>query len=62
MVPLAIGSDTGGSCRVPASYNGVVGFKSSTGRIPTKGAYPLSKTLDSIGPLAQTVECCAIAE
>jgi aspartyl-tRNA(Asn)/glutamyl-tRNA(Gln) amidotransferase subunit A len=62
MVPLAIGSDTGGSCRIPASYNGIVGFKPSTGRISTKGAYPLSKTLDSIGPLARTVECCAAAD
>jgi aspartyl-tRNA(Asn)/glutamyl-tRNA(Gln) amidotransferase subunit A len=62
MVPLAIGSDTGGSCRIPAAYNGVVGYKPSTGRITTQGAYPLSKTLDSIGPLAQTVECCALAD
>ena len=62
MVPLAIGSDTGGSCRIPASYNGIVGYKPSTGRIPTEGAYPLSKTLDSIGPLARTVECCAVTD
>lgn len=62
MVPLAIGTDTGGSCRIPASYNGVTGFKSSTGRIPTEGAYPLSKTLDSVGPVALTVECCAAAD
>lgn len=62
MVPLAIGSDTGGSCRIPASYNGVVGYKPSTGRIPTDGAYPLSKTLDSIGPLARSVDCCALAD
>lgn len=62
MVPLAIGSDTGGSCRIPAAYNGIVGYKSSTGRISTAGAYPLSKTLDSIGPLARTVDCCAIAD
>ena len=62
MVPLAIGSDTGGSCRIPASYNGVVGYKSSTGRVSIKGAYPLSKTLDSIGPLAMSVDCCAIAD
>ena len=62
MVPLAIGSDTGGSCRIPASYNGIVGYKPSTGRIPTEGAYPLSKTLDSIGPLARTVDCCALAD
>lgn len=62
MVPLAIGSDTGGSCRIPASYNGVVGYKPSTGRIPTDRAYPLSKTLDSIGPLACSVECCAATD
>lgn len=62
MVPLAIGSDTGGSCRIPAAYNGVIGYKPSTGRVSTEGAYPLSKTLDSIGPLARTVECCAIAD
>src|SRR4029079_18246872 len=62
MVPLAIGSDTGGSCRIPAAYNGIVGYKPSTGRITTQGAYRLSKTLDSIGPLAQTVECCATAD
>jgi aspartyl-tRNA(Asn)/glutamyl-tRNA(Gln) amidotransferase subunit A len=62
MVPLAVGSDTGGSCRIPAAYNGVVGYKPSTGRVSTKGAYPLSTTLDSIGPLARTVECCALAD
>ncbi|MGE0239805.1 MAG: amidase [Parvibaculaceae bacterium] len=62
MVPLAIGSDTGGSCRIPAAYNGVVGYKPSTGRVSTQGAYPLSTTLDSIGPLARTVECCALAD
>jgi aspartyl-tRNA(Asn)/glutamyl-tRNA(Gln) amidotransferase subunit A len=62
MVPLAIGSDTGGSCRIPAAYNGIVGYKSSTGRVPTTGAYPLSKTLDTVGPLAATVDCCAIAD
>ena len=55
---IAIGSDTGGSVRVPASLNGVVGFKPTAGRIPLEGAYPLSFTLDSIGPLAcSVVEC-----
>jgi aspartyl-tRNA(Asn)/glutamyl-tRNA(Gln) amidotransferase subunit A len=62
MCALSIGSDTGGSCRIPAAYNGIVGYKPSTGRISTKGAFPLSSSFDSIGPLAQTVECCAIAD
>ncbi|MFN4141369.1 amidase [Aestuariivirga sp.] len=62
MVSLAIGTDTGGSCRVPASYCGVVGYKSSHGRVPLTGCYPLSFSLDSIGPLANTVACCARAD
>jgi len=62
MVPLAIGSDTGGSCRIPASYNGIVGYKPSTGRVPLTGAYPLSASFDSIGPIANSVACCAIAD
>ncbi|MCP4009883.1 MAG: amidase [Proteobacteria bacterium] len=61
-VPLAIGTDTGGSCRVPAAFNGVVGFKSSVGRVPLDGVFPLSKTFDSVGPIANTVACCAIAD
>jgi len=59
---LAIGSDTGGSTRIPAAYNGIVGYKPSTGRIPLDGAYPLSASFDSIGPLANSVACCAIAD
>jgi aspartyl-tRNA(Asn)/glutamyl-tRNA(Gln) amidotransferase subunit A len=55
----ALGTDTGGSCRIPAAFCGVVGFKPTASRIPTQGAFPLSPSLDSIGPLAATVECCA---
>ncbi|MBM3520828.1 MAG: amidase, partial [Alphaproteobacteria bacterium] len=60
LVSLAIGSDTGGSCRIPSAYNGIVGYKPSTGLIPLTGAFPLSPSLDSIGPLANSVACCAV--
>jgi aspartyl-tRNA(Asn)/glutamyl-tRNA(Gln) amidotransferase subunit A len=59
---IGIGSDTGGSTRIPAAFNGIVGWKPSTGRVPTQGAFPLSYTLDSIGPLARTVQDCADAD
>jgi aspartyl-tRNA(Asn)/glutamyl-tRNA(Gln) amidotransferase subunit A len=58
----ALGSDTGGSCRIPAAYNGIVGFKPTQRRIPREGGVPLSFTLDSFGPLARTVECCAVLD
>jgi aspartyl-tRNA(Asn)/glutamyl-tRNA(Gln) amidotransferase subunit A len=59
---IAIGSDTGGSVRIPASFCGVTGFKPSRQRVPTEGAFPLSYTLDSIGPLARSVAACANAD
>ncbi|SFP66423.1 aspartyl-tRNA(Asn)/glutamyl-tRNA(Gln) amidotransferase subunit A [Mesorhizobium sp. NFR06] len=59
---ISVGSDTGGSVRIPASLNGVVGFKPTAGRVPLTGAFPLSMTLDSIGPLARSVADCAIAD
>jgi aspartyl-tRNA(Asn)/glutamyl-tRNA(Gln) amidotransferase subunit A len=57
-----LGTDTGGSCRIPAALCGIVGYKPTAYRVPTKGAFPLSTSLDSIGPLAATVECCAILD
>lgn len=60
LAPCAIGSDTGGSIRVPASFNGVVGYKSSEGRIDKTGVFPLSRTLDTIGPLGRSVMDCIL--
>ncbi|MGQ9370020.1 amidase [Azospirillum sp. ST 5-10] len=62
MVPLALGTDTGGSVRIPAAFCGLVGFKPTQGRVPLDGAVPLSRTLDSVGPLARTVADCALAD
>jgi aspartyl-tRNA(Asn)/glutamyl-tRNA(Gln) amidotransferase subunit A len=62
MCDIAIGSDTGGSVRIPAALCGLVGFKPSRQRVPTDGAFPLSKTLDSIGPIAKSVADCAKAD
>ena len=55
----ALGTDTGGSCRIPAAYNGIVGYKPTQRRIPLEGGVPLSFSLDSFGPLANSVQCCA---
>jgi aspartyl-tRNA(Asn)/glutamyl-tRNA(Gln) amidotransferase subunit A len=62
MCDIAIGTDTGGSIRVPAAFCGLAGFKPSRQRVPTAGAFPLSQTLDSIGPIAKTVADCAKAD
>ena len=59
MAAAAIGSDTGGSCRIPAALCGIVGYKPTASAVPLDGALPLSFTLDSIGPLAGSVDCCA---
>ena len=59
---IAIGTDTGGSIRIPAALNGVTGFKCSRQRVPTAGAFPLSGSLDSIGPLAANIADCANAD
>ena len=55
----ALGTDTGGSCRIPAAYNGIVGYKPTQQRVPLDGGVPLSFTLDSFGPLANSTQCCA---
>jgi aspartyl-tRNA(Asn)/glutamyl-tRNA(Gln) amidotransferase subunit A len=62
LLPVAIGTDTGGSIRIPASFNGVVGYKTSTGHYPMDGVFPLSRSYDTLGPLAQTVEDCVIVD
>jgi aspartyl-tRNA(Asn)/glutamyl-tRNA(Gln) amidotransferase subunit A len=62
VVPAALGSDTGGSCRIPAAFCGVVGFKPTSRRVSRRGAIPLSETLDCVGPLASSVSCCAVLD
>src|SRR5205085_115433 len=58
----ALGTDTGGSCRIPAAYNGIVGLKPTQRRVPLDGGVPLSFTLDSFGPLANSTACCAVLD
>jgi aspartyl-tRNA(Asn)/glutamyl-tRNA(Gln) amidotransferase subunit A len=58
----ALGTDTGGSCRIPAAFNGIVGFKPTQRRVPLDGGVPLSFSLDSFGPIARTVDCCAVLD
>src|SRR5215475_8595013 len=60
LAPIALGSDTGGSVRIPASLCGTVGLKTTVGRVSRAGVYPLSFTLDSVGPLTRTVEDAAL--
>ena len=62
MAHSALGTDTGGSCRIPAAFTGLVGFKPTARRVSLQGALPLSPQLDSIGSIARTVGCCAIMD
>ena len=59
---MGLGTDTGGSVRIPAAFCGVVGFKPTRDRITREGGFPLSQTLDSFGPLANSVSCCALVD
>ncbi len=61
LVPLALGTDTGGSIRLPAAYCGIAGLKPTYGRVSRRGVAPLSFSLDHVGPLARTAEDCALA-
>lgn len=58
----ALGTDTGGSCRIPAAFNGIVGYKPTQWRVPLDGGVPLSSSLDSFGPLGRSVACCAVLD
>jgi aspartyl-tRNA(Asn)/glutamyl-tRNA(Gln) amidotransferase subunit A len=62
MAVAALGTDTGGSVRIPAALCGLAGFKPTARRVPVDGVIPLSPSLDSVGPLAPTIECCAILD
>jgi aspartyl-tRNA(Asn)/glutamyl-tRNA(Gln) amidotransferase subunit A len=61
MVPLALGTDTGGSVRMPAAACGVVGLKPAVGALSTEGVFPLAASFDTVGPMARTVGECALA-
>ncbi len=62
IVPGTLGSDTAGSCRIPAAFNGIVGVKPSFGRLSLEGVYPLSPTSDAPGPLGVDVDTCFILD
>ena len=62
MVAAGLGTDTGGSCRIPAAFCGIVGYKPTASRVPLEGIVPLAPSLDSVGPLARSVDCCQIVD
>ncbi len=62
MAMAGLGTDTGGSCRIPAAFCGIVGYKPTARRVPITGVLPLAPSLDSVGPLAPSVACCAVID
>jgi len=62
MSVVGLGTDTGGSCRIPAAFSGVVGYKPTARRVPLNGVLPLAPSLDSVGPLGPSVGCCATVD
>ena len=62
MAVAGLGTDTGGSCRIPAAFCGIVGYKPTARRVPITGVLPLAPSLDSVGPLAPSVACCALID
>jgi aspartyl-tRNA(Asn)/glutamyl-tRNA(Gln) amidotransferase subunit A len=62
MAAAGLGTDTGGSCRIPAALTGITGFKPTARRVTLEGAVPLATSMDSVGSLARTVSCCAIMD
>lgn len=60
IVPLSIGTDTGGSIRIPAALCGVVGLRPTHGTVPVDGVFPVAESLDTVGPLARTIEDCRL--
>ena len=62
MAIAALGTDTGGSVRIPAAFNRLYGFKPSQGRHPMDGVFPLCRSLDTVGPLARSMQCCRILD
>lgn len=62
MAAIALGTDTGGSCRIPAAFNGITGYKPTASRVPLDGIVPLAFSLDSAGPLGRSVTCCALTD
>ncbi len=60
LAPAAIGSDTGGSVRIPAAWNDLAGLKTTAGSLPLTGIVPLCEMFDTVGPLAHSVEDCAL--